>query len=369
MTRYILAFLLLAIACHADVDENLPIAKPNPKEVRAAIDKLIAGTDKVNPSVILLCIEKSISVGATTYNDGDIKGCYEFYRATATALVKKFKTEESATPGGAKAIATLRASLASAAKYGDADRQAWAMRYGFDKIVLETTLLRSEAEEHVSTGTRFFGMGNYREAEDAFKTVVALIKELKGPKVESLSLNVRIAAAGLSHSLYAQEKWKESATAIQSALLLMPNWPTYPMDQRVFYRDEAEHGAILKKLVAAVKARPDDADLQFLLGHECFFSDQREKAFSCFRSVLKKNPKHAGALVFQKLDPASELQIKINDWVGKLGADDSKVRDAAEEALEKIGVWAAPALRNALEKSDDPEVALRVRRLLTLLSP
>ncbi len=367
--KHILApLLLLAAVVRADIDETAPLPQPTPKEVRAEITALIAETKKLRLGVMEDCIEKSIGIGAPAYNNGDIEGCYNFYRITAEALVTKFSKKDMATTAAATAIVTLTKALASANGYDKADKKAWAMRYGFDKVMLRVDQLRTEAQYHMQTGTRYLGLiGNLREAEDAFRSTVQIVDELGGPNGEAVPLRLRLAAVAHGRALIGREKWKEASKAFQKALLYIPTWPTFDFDPKDFLNRPADGDAVPKALIAAVQREKDDADLRFLLGYERFFFGEREKAFECFREVLQNHPGHAGALVFQKLDPQSKLQQQISGWTAQLGDRNSKVRDAAEMALKKQGVWARPALLDALKKTNDPEVKARARALLKRL--
>jgi len=64
--------------------------------------------------------------------------------------------------------------------------------------------------------------------------------------------------------------------------------------------------------------------------------------------------------------PASEDQLKA--WIQDLGAEHYPVRQAAEEALRKQGGRVRPYLA-PLTDSRDPEIRMRVKRLLQNLGP
>lgn len=67
--------------------------------------------------------------------------------------------------------------------------------------------------------------------------------------------------------------------------------------------------------------------------------------------------------------PASRSQerTEADGWIVQLGADDYRLREAASEALGKLGVKALEPIRSALKTTDNPEIARRLEALLERL--
>ena len=61
---------------------------------------------------------------------------------------------------------------------------------------------------------------------------------------------------------------------------------------------------------------------------------------------------------------AFQDEAKIQDAIRGLGSEDFEVREKAAEDLRKVGTPALEALKKAAEKSDDPEVRVRARKLV-----
>lgn len=362
--------LLLAAAFLARAGEE---KVPDPKAVRAEIDALIAKAaqaPRLTPATVNRAIERSISYGAPAYNLGDHEACYEFYAATAKALLERFGDEkklETMTPRAKQALADLKAALARAAGYGDAMKKAWAMRFAFDKALTAYAIAQQQCETLVSLGTNNFRLGLYAEAEDAFTTALGLLRELHDADGEGASLSMRLAPLALSNARFAQGRYKEAAAALEEGLRYVPEWPTYEVDQRGFYGEEGAHEACVAKLAAAAQAAPDDTELALLLGHEYYFGGKKSEGAEQFRKVAKLKPDHAGVKAFLKVLPDSPEQVAIRDQIKALGSESFDARQKAGEALEKEGRWAAPALLEATRTSQDEEVRTRAMALLNKL--
>ncbi len=71
----------------------------------------------------------------------------------------------------------------------------------------------------------------------------------------------------------------------------------------------------------------------------------------------------AALLVLASAGAAQDDEARITKLIQELGADDYKVREAAEQELKRIGAPAVPALKKALEDKDAERVD-RARRIL-----
>ncbi len=73
-------------------------------------------------------IEAAISIGAPAYNTGDHQGCFDVYSCTARMIL-------ATQTGPDAAQERLRKALDECAALDDPNRQAWAMRHGFDAVL------------------------------------------------------------------------------------------------------------------------------------------------------------------------------------------------------------------------------------------
>ena len=84
-----------------------------------------------NPlEVVRFYIATAITLGAPAYNNGDKRGCFEIYSATARLLLAIVQGADIARMG-------LREALEKSSTLMDVDEQAWIMRQAFD-VILES---------------------------------------------------------------------------------------------------------------------------------------------------------------------------------------------------------------------------------------
>lgn len=134
-------------------------------------------------------IELAISIGAPAYNLGDRQGCYDVYSCTARMIL--------ATLTGADAARVpLRHALDECAKLADSDKQAWAMRHGFDAVLgmgeasaptLAPGAVRQMLTLAIQIGAPAFDLGDCRGCYEVYACVGRLLlnaenvaTELKG---------------------------------------------------------------------------------------------------------------------------------------------------------------------------------------------
>ena len=116
-----------------DESESRPDAAARADALRDGIDSLLP--DGEAPDVpddpleaMQRFIELAISIGAPAYNLGDHQGCFDVYSCTARMIL--------ATVAGADAARVpLQQALDQSATHADCNKQAWAMRHGFDAVL------------------------------------------------------------------------------------------------------------------------------------------------------------------------------------------------------------------------------------------
>jgi tetratricopeptide (TPR) repeat protein len=322
MKRYIpfaLVVALGAVSVHAGLVpeaatrnkliEDVPDAGAVRRQIDTGIKSFQRQKKKATLGMIQQSIALSISYGAPAYNAGDHGACYHFYADTADALVTAFADENSATHAGWKALNDLRIARDRTKQSKDADRNAWTMRYAFDKTQLAVELEIGSATGLMRLGAQNFQQSHFNEAQDAYESSERSLHELEGQPLELIPIGVRFAPLALANSLFAQKQYKSAADAVVDGLRALPEWPGITLDLRSLHHDPAEYESLIEDLQAKIKATPADPALPFLLGYEYFFTGKKSAARGQFDQTLKLDPKHAGANLFlhpgQKPDDGS----------------------------------------------------------------
>ena len=299
----LLALLLSALSgVHAAQEDSVP----NENATRAKIDKLIKECQESKRKATLGLLQEaiglSISYGAPSWNQGDHEACFRFYAKTAKSLCSAFGEAASATDAAHGSLSDLKSALERAAKSPDVDKDAWAMRYAFDKNQLACSMIAEHIQGLVEVGTQNFKRGQYEEAQDAYQTGTAMLGELDGQALDAIPGACRFAPFALANALFAQKKYKEAVAPIAQGLKYLPEWPTLTFDLRGLHPSPDEYEEILKDLEDKAKASPDDADVQFMLGYEYHYTGKKSLAQEQFQKALKLDPAHAAKAFAKKVE-------------------------------------------------------------------
>jgi len=278
--------------------EDVPDAGAVRRQIDAGIKSFQRQKKKATLGLIQQSIGLSISYGAPAYNAGDRTACYRFYADTADALVTAFADETQATHAGWKALTDLKIARDHTRQNADPDRNAWTMRYAFDKTQIAVELEIGSATGLMRLGAQNFQQSHFPEAQDAYESSERSLHELDGQSLELIPVGVRFAPLALANALFAQKQYKPAADAVANGLRALPEWPAITLDLRSLHHDPAEYESLIEDLQAKIKATPDDASLQFLLGYEYFFTGKKTAAREQFEQTLKLDPKHVGANLF-----------------------------------------------------------------------
>jgi len=275
---------------------------PDRQAVRGQVDALIhsytSEKRKATLGMIHEAIALSISYGAPAYNQGDRSGCFHFYADTADALSEAFAADDSATDAAKAALADLKAARERTRHERSSDRNAWSMRYAFDKtqLAVETQIVSTQGL--VRLGSDNFTASHFPEAQDAFASATRSLYELEGQPPELIPVECRFAPLALANSLFAQHEYKAASAAVLVGLHYVPEFPGATIDLRSLHHDPAEYEAMMDDLEAKAKDAPDDATTQFLLGYEYYFTGKKAAAKRQFEQTLKLDPQHVGAKLF-----------------------------------------------------------------------
>jgi tetratricopeptide (TPR) repeat protein len=304
-------FSVLCAICASStpaIADDLPDAAVVRKMIDGQISSFQTQKKKATLGLVQNTIALSISYGAPAYNNGDHAGCYYFYAATADALVAAFPDASSATEVAHRAIGDLKAASDRAKQSKDADRNAWAMRYAFDKTQLEWEVEVESITGLMRLGTENFQKSQFEEAQDAYESAGRGLLEFDGQPLAVIPPDCRFAPLALANALFAQKQYKLAADAVTEGLRFLPEWRVAKLDLRSLHHDTAEYEALIDDLQTKVKAAPDDASLQFLLGYEYFFTGKKAAAKEQFEKTLKLDPQNAGAeqLLHPEKNPAPD---------------------------------------------------------------
>ncbi len=297
MTRRIIpALLLLVPALSSLAADDPPRAIPDKAATRKKIDDLIGKfkSDKSKATLGMLeeTMELSISYGAPAWNEKDHEECCNFYIQTAKSLVAAFPDDASATPQAAAAIADLKTALVRANASKDVEENAWSMRYAFDKTQLACEIESSRGQALLALGSDYLERNDFADAQDAFSTSEELLAEMRGRDPKSIPGGWRVAPIASANALIGQKKYHEAVAEIAKGVELVPEWPLSKMDLRTVYRDPAFVDVLMSDLKAELRKSPDDAQLQFLMGYEYFYTGDKEAAKPFFEKALQLDPKN-----------------------------------------------------------------------------
>ena len=300
MAKYLALLLLLLPGARAWAQDESPDEEETREEIQDLIKSFRDGKKKATLGLLREAINLSISYGGPTYDEGDKKACADFYVETAQALCDGFKDRDSATLRARRELRILKRALARASKDNSPERRSWAVRYAFDRALLDWDMRSLKLRTLVRLGDRYFGRRQLEEAEISIREAVSMLDELTGSNREEVSAGCRLAPLALSHVLFAGKKYKDAADAILLGLQYVPNWPATDLNRKDLHPGDDDYDKTLKDLEKQAKDHPDDAALQFLLGYEWFYGDRKDDAMKQFRKALKIAPKHAGAKAYIK---------------------------------------------------------------------
>ena len=277
--------LLLALALATQEEA------PDRTKTRAAIDEILAAK-RLSLGTLSEAIELSIAFGAPTWNNGDHKACAAFYGETVSSILKEL-AGDAVGAAGRKGFEDLKAASERADAAKTADDKAWALRYGFDRVLLAIRVKTIEAQEVTKLGNVCFARGQLAEAVDALTTAADLADDLTGSDPSKIDVTARIAPILLAHALFSQGKFADSAKSLRRAARIVPEVGSLKLKRREMSPDHDAYDARLAELEAKVK-EAEDADLLFLLGYEKFFSDKRDESKALLEKSRKLEPDKPG---------------------------------------------------------------------------
>jgi len=136
----------------------------------------------------------------------------------------------------------------------------------------------------------------------------------------------------------------------------------YQIQQELLDRNLRE-GKITQEVYGKVKATISRYEEDAMFSEREYMIDDLDSRntvliFRLLREVYEpKTP-----IKWEEVEP--KLKEKINQLIKDLGSEDWKTRDSAQQALIQIDEPAVPALRETLDKSNNPEVKQRVKKIL-----
>jgi RNA polymerase sigma factor (sigma-70 family) len=99
-------------------------------------------------------------------------------------------------------------------------------------------------------------------------------------------------------------------------------------------------------------------------------AEDSARAFRAVEALAATAPDDVLPFLKDRLRPEAAAEPRqVADWIRRLDADEFEARDEASRQLEKQGLAAAAALRQALAADPGPEVRRRIKELLAKLEP
>jgi hypothetical protein len=166
-----------------DESESDPAPAARAAVLRDAFDSLLPDSLEPEPlpdeplTITQRLIELAISIGAPAYNLGDLQGCYDVYACTARMIL-------ATQTGPDDARTRLRQALDECAALDNPNKQAWAMRHGFDAVLamgggtgpaLAPGDVRQLLAMAIGIGTPAFNLGDSRGCYDVYACTARLL--------------------------------------------------------------------------------------------------------------------------------------------------------------------------------------------------
>jgi tetratricopeptide (TPR) repeat protein len=302
----LLSTLALTGALCAQASEAVPDAAV----ARSHIEHLITGYGTAQrPGTIGLlhdAVQLAIGVGAPAYNNGDLRGCSEFYAATATELITAFGDGKATSPAAERGLADLRAGLKRGGTGDDPQRRAWAMRLAFDQISVAWSLLVQHGEQMGKLGAENFHRGNYEEAEVAYGEAQRDYDDVRGETLPAAAAALRLSPLLHAQALLELGRYAPAASVVAGHSDAVEELRKVDIDIRALYGNALDLERTLLDLEHAADDQAHNADLRFLFGYQLWFSGRHDEAIKQFTQALAITPRHTAALLFQ---PQREAQV------------------------------------------------------------
>jgi tetratricopeptide (TPR) repeat protein len=157
-------------------------------------------------------------------------------------------------------------------------RQGVADGQGYERFEIQAERGLATYQQAMAAGHFEFAGGRYRAAMREF---------LLAASVNQGDPASRICAA---HTCFALGDYETAVRLLRRAVELQPKWPYLPMDIRGAYGTRADFAKHLKALHGALERDVGNADLWFLLGYCCYYSNQMDEAAEALGNAAKLHP-------------------------------------------------------------------------------
>lgn len=265
-------------------------------------------------------------------------------------------------------------------------KKCLVLRYPLELVAIEFDSLVEKAVMLVRLADRYLQVESWHYAEMSYRSAARILfKVTTPPYLDAINKLARLAPLGLSHSLFAQEKWVDSAHFALIAVLYFPKLPYLKLHPRSLFGGECNalrlrnelsqrieelteagnkasteveppnqccptHNKPQKEIWICSQVDVDDNDilsevdmLSFLLAFHYHFLGEFDKAGPIFSSLADLIPQTAGFLSYYAKAPvqvdAIELQRDSLVQVDPLSLDEAKLRKLAVRMMDsKDGV-------------------------------
>lgn len=245
----------------------------------------------INLGLLVEVIKTSNTYGSEAFKNDKKQKSYTFYRTSVEDLLELADSGLEATEDARKALTYLEQALRRSGSMESASDRAWAMRFGFERVLKERKLLATEARALLEMGKKYYQKGLFWASQDVFKKQVGLLDELAGSSNTDLPRNLRIGPFFYGHALFGAGKFREAADALKRAHDFLPEWQQYAsrVKRRENFPSASEYDRLLNRLKKQVKNNPRP-ELQFLLGYEYFMTEKKKKARKQFKQLDPDTP-------------------------------------------------------------------------------
>lgn len=170
-------------------------------------------------------IEAAISHGVDLYNEGDAAACRDLYAHTATRIIAIASDQDlTALPRTDEAIGDLARALQRASGADMAEAAAWALRHGFDKLIVSQQLAAEHVQWMMRLGEAAFMRGDYGGSADALRSAREVAPELFGPYApedEGIQIGY-LAIIYHGHAMLLTQQYDEAYASLSSTVLHIP---------------------------------------------------------------------------------------------------------------------------------------------------
>jgi len=262
--------------------------------VSSAINTWRRGNLKLNSGLLYDLMEETSAAAIALLDSGRKTEAVRFYAKTIQDLNAVYGKAGLQTPGGAEGLQRLLRGLKKASVGETVERQAWALRYAFDRAKLSHQVRLARSKAILELGHRYRALGKSALAIECFVEATNSLDELRGPMNHHMPNHVLLAPLVLAHAYVSAQNFKQAARMVDLAFQLAPGLVRMRIDRPSFHGSEEQYLRLVAVMEASATAAPEDGALQVLLGYEYWTQNKLAGAKEHLTSALKLYPQLLG---------------------------------------------------------------------------